>query len=78
MDKKCAICGRTDMKTENFCDTCHAISLVLYNRYNTQQLIGLYSHVLWLKVVQEITNITYTTLKSKYEAEKLKEEGKLN
>jgi hypothetical protein len=31
-----------------------------------------------LKVIQEITDITYDTLKSQYEAEKLKEGGRLN
>jgi hypothetical protein len=78
MNKKCTICGRTDMKTDNFCNLCQTITATLYSEYTTTQLMAMYSHVLGLKVIQEITDITYNTLKSQYEAEKLKEEGLLN
>jgi hypothetical protein len=50
----------------------------MYSKYTTKQIMSMYSHVLGLKVIQEITDITYDTLKSQYEAEKLKEGGKLN
>jgi hypothetical protein len=50
----------------------------MYSKYTTKQIMAMYSHVLGLKVVQEITDITYDTLKSQYEAEKLKEGGRLN
>ena len=78
MNKKCTICGRTDMKTDNFCKLCHAMVAALYSKYTIKQIMAMYSHVLGLKVVQEITDITYNTLKSQYEAEKLKEGGRLN
>jgi len=78
MDKKCTICGRTDMKRENFCELCSTIIAALYSQYTTSQLMKMYSHVLGLKIMQEITDITYDTLKSQYESEKLKESGKLN
>lgn len=78
MGKKCVICSKTDMKSENFCELCSILIAALYSQYTTKQLMTMYSHVLGLKVVQEITDITYNTLKDQYEAEKLKEEGKLN
>lgn len=78
MDKKCTICGRTDVKTDNFCNLCQTITAALYSKYTTTQLMAMYSHILGLKVIQEITDITYNTLKSQYEAEKLKEGGRLN
>jgi hypothetical protein len=78
MNKKCTICGRTDMKTDNFCKLCHTMVAAMYSKYTTKQIMAMYSHVLGLKVVQEITDITYDTLKSQYEAEKLKEGGRLN
>jgi hypothetical protein len=78
MNKKCIICGRTDMKTDNFCDLCQMVMSTLYSKYTTKQIMAMYSHVLGLKIVQEITDITYDTLKSQYEAEKLKKGGRLN
>ena len=78
MDRKCTICGKTDMKRENFCNLCSTLIAALYSQYSTSQLMAMYSHVLGIKVVQEITDITYNTLKDQYEAEKLKEKGKLN
>ena len=78
MDRKCTICGKTDMKRENFCNLCSTLIAALYSQYSTSQLMAMYSHVLGIKVVQEITDITYNTLKDQYEAEKVKEKGKLN
>ena len=78
MDKKCTICGKTDVKKGNFCELCSMIIAALYSQYTTSQLMKMYSHVLGLKIMQEITDITYDTLKSQYESEKLKEKGKLN
>ena len=78
MDKKCTICGKSGTKKDNFCELCGTIMSALYAQYTTSQLMAMYSHVLGIKLVQNITDITYDTLKSQYESEKLKEKGKLN
>ena len=78
MDKKCNICEKSGIKKDNFCELCDTIIAATYAQYTTSQLMKMYSHVLGLKLIQEITDITYDTLKSQYESEKLKEKGKLN
>jgi hypothetical protein len=43
-----------------------------------KQLMALYSHIVGAKIIQDITNATYSALKNQYEAKKAKNEGRLN
>ena len=76
--KKCEICGKTDMKTENYCELCAYLSAAGLYHYTTKQLMALYSNILGAKIIQEITDSTYSALKDQYDAEKTKKEGQLN
>ena len=77
MNKICSICGR---KVENdaYCETCTIIIAAVYHKYNIQQIMAMFSHIIGAKITQEITNTMYTTLKDSCESETLKNEGKLN
>jgi len=76
--KKCIICGRTDMKTDSFCTLCSYIIGASHLKYDMKQLMALYSHIVGAKIIQDITNATYSALKNQYEAKKAKNEGRLN
>jgi len=62
----CIICGKPK-KTESFCGLCSSIIGACYKSYSIPQLMALYSHILGVKVVQEITDSTYDALKEDYE-----------
>ena len=76
--EKCIICGKTDMKTEKFCKLCSYIMGAMYANYDVKQQMGLFSHVIGLKIVQNIADKSYETLRAHYESQAKKEEGTLN
>lgn len=78
MSKKCTICGNKELKTENFCEMCSMMIGALNTKYTVKQIMLMYSHVLGAKIVQEIAENTFSTLKDQYIAERLKEKGGLN
>lgn len=70
---KCIICGKPK-KTDSFCETCANIIAVCYTGYKPKQLMALYSHILGVKVIQEITDSTYNALKTNYETQRIKKD----
>lgn len=74
---KCVLCGK-ETKENDYCEICRTVLIALNTNYNTTQLMNMFSHVIGAKITREIMETMYDTLKCTYDAEKIKEEGKLN
>ena len=74
---KCQICG-AELDNDQYCETCTVIISALYGKYNIQQTMAMFSHVIGTKITQTLTDTMLNTLKDQYEAENIRKEGKLN
>ena len=54
-DKECYICGK-ETQSDNLCEGCLVVLKALYSGYTTAQLMRMFSHVLGVKVVEDITD----------------------
>jgi len=75
--KICTICGQK-LLNDSYCELCTSMIGVLYNKYNVQQVMALFSQVIGVKITQTLTDTMLNTLKDSYQAENLKKEDKLN
>ena len=54
-DKGCYICGK-EVQSDNLCEACLIVLKALYSGYTTEQLMRMFSHVLGVKIVEDITD----------------------